>query len=70
MHAIDEIGRDRFSILTTYTASGADEGFVPALMERQVARMRARVAAVVADVLPAVGGFGYHAPSGRCICVA
>ena len=29
-------------------------------MERQVARMRARLAAVGADALPPLGGFGYY----------
>ena len=60
---IDEHGRDQFAILTVYTSVGAEEGYVPAIMERQLARMRARIADVDAETLPAVGGFAYYAPS-------
>ena len=63
MTTIDEHGRDQFAILTVYTSVGAEKGYVPAITERQLARMRARIADVDAETLPAVGGFAYYAPS-------
>ena len=50
-----------FPILEVYTHEAlGDGGSVCRIMERQVARMRARLAAVGADALPPLGGFGYY----------
>ena len=55
-------GEPEYNILEHYTSVGAEEAHVPAIMERQVARMRAHVLDVGAQGLPAVGGFAYYAP--------
>ena len=61
LSSISPSGEDEFRILQSYTSVGAEEQFVPDIMERQVASMRARVLAVPDEELPAVGGFAYYA---------
>ena len=53
-------GHERFSILVHYTDEASVEEYVPRIMERQVARMRARVACTSPEDLPFVGGFAYY----------
>ena len=60
----DSSDRNSFPILENYTSVGAEDEYIPALMERQVERMRRRVREVLDEDLPAVGGFAWHAGRG------
>ena len=55
----DPLGQFPITAVYTHAALG-DGGSVCKIMERQVSRIRARVAAVGPDALPPLGGFGYY----------